>query len=561
MTAAAIKAVESRSKADFAPSDSSQSGEGDLEVDGTTVVVTGHLCEPKEGREFGFASTSGLEELLQKGCLICEIVDPATLDNSLKTVVLSDDSRYFPSLPTILIENITHKSSSDHLPDGIQSNNFVKSSNNIWEHSIQSSALKLEYSSKETSTVFPNVEGEATFARPLPESDAVNQLLDSENEGTISCDHEKSKNETNTRTFSNLDLDDEQQYVSSDTYELCFTRIDDTSKVICDQRYKTLKKPEKRFSERTTESAEHNSDKEPNGDGDKDFSYVDNAVPLILAENINKISSTETNDFSTESVTITTVPSGVNLHPDETSVCPSRKKGRYKRIFKLAPQFDRPRQIAVGIDEELFQDVNLLIVQEDSTNEETREKNQQTLGCPEPSNDEVVVESSLLDIKPLSCNDSKQLAEKSEDLSNNIVASPVQINPSASYEAPLPTDSQTVTDEKTSQMNTDEKREKTSLDVSSTQPDILHSVNVVVECFQDSSAECVQQINEMKKIKYCKTCDGQDSPNTKSSFLKLPLSLGFALQLVELFGSPGVPLGNYYFEKSTTPIIKAGNLI
>ncbi|XP_066476382.1 uncharacterized protein [Tiliqua scincoides] len=542
MKSAAIKEVENKSHDDFTPSDEnlSQSEGEDSEVDGTAAFVTGHLNEPKEGREFGSASDNRLKDELQKGSLISEMVDIPALDSSLNIDVLSGDSRCSLSLLSIPNENITEQSCSDHLSVGIASNIFMKNKNNIWTHSNQNSALKLEYNSKETFTVFPNMEGKATFARPFSESGAENKLLGNEKEGTISCEHETSKNERNARTFSSFELADKQACTSFEKHESWLA----WPEVIYDQRSKKLWRPKKVFSERTTESTDYKSDKEPKRDSDTDLVYAHNAVPLMLTDSIHKMSCSEIDDFSTESVAKATGPSDVNMHLGDTSMHPSRKKERCKRTFKLAPQFDIPRQIAVGIDKKLLQDVILFIEQEDSKKEKTLKKNKQALGyhgCPGPSG----YDASPLDIKPFLSNDSKQLAEESTDLSNNVPASPIQINTSASCNAPLSTEGQTVTVDKTNQLNKMEKWGKISLDVPTIQPDILHSVNVIAECLADSAAENIeqmQQINETKTKKYSQTDGGQDSPNTKSSFLKLPLSLGFALQLVELFGSPGVPL-------------------
>ncbi|XP_048790560.1 NEDD4-binding protein 2-like 2 isoform X3 [Lagopus muta] len=85
-----------------------------------------------------------------------------------------------------------------------------------------------------------------------------------------------------------------------------------------------------------------------------------------------------------------------------------------------------------------------------------------------------------------------------------------------------------------------------SSDVISSQPDILSSVQAVSEYAEDPSIleRCVANVHK---------ADGPEpsaaSPpafkqdvNMKTSFLGLPLSIGFAFQLVQLFGSPGLPL-------------------
>ncbi|XP_062471047.1 uncharacterized protein LOC134161841 [Pezoporus occidentalis] len=88
--------------------------------------------------------------------------------------------------------------------------------------------------------------------------------------------------------------------------------------------------------------------------------------------------------------------------------------------------------------------------------------------------------------------------------------------------------------------------EQVSSEVTNSRPDILSSVKVVSECSEDSSmlASCSESVQEADDTEPAEASQLKDNQhvNTAYSFLGLPLSLGFAFQLVQLFGSPGLPL-------------------
>ncbi|KFV87247.1 hypothetical protein N308_01820, partial [Struthio camelus australis] len=88
--------------------------------------------------------------------------------------------------------------------------------------------------------------------------------------------------------------------------------------------------------------------------------------------------------------------------------------------------------------------------------------------------------------------------------------------------------------------------EQASSEVTTSQPDILSSVKVVSEYPESSNmleacGENVHKADDPEPLEASQIEDKQDV-NMKRNFLGLPLSLGFAFQLVQLFGSPGLPL-------------------
>uniref|UniRef100_A0A8C3SCJ5 Uncharacterized protein n=1 Tax=Chelydra serpentina TaxID=8475 RepID=A0A8C3SCJ5_CHESE len=91
------------------------------------------------------------------------------------------------------------------------------------------------------------------------------------------------------------------------------------------------------------------------------------------------------------------------------------------------------------------------------------------------------------------------------------------------------------------------EREQFSSELTNSQPDILCSVKVTPDCptypnVFESCGEDMHKADESKPSHSSQIEANQDTLNTKSNFLGLPLSLGFAFQLVDLFGSPGFPL-------------------
>ncbi|XP_053165056.1 uncharacterized protein LOC128350654 isoform X3 [Hemicordylus capensis] len=565
MKGAAIKAMEKNSGVHLTPSDEpSQSGVEESEDDGKSEFETGYPNEPKEGGENGTVNDD-LKPELQKGkSLVPDSVDPETLDNSLKMYDVAGDAELSLSVPSVPNESITEQSFGDDWTDRIQSNIIVESKNNILERNKQSSTLKLDSSSKETSAALSNVKGKTTSTKTKSELGAESKQLDDVKEVTISCECKTStKNETNTWAFFSCDLADRQAHTSSDKTESCLTWSEGTSEVKYEQRPKKMRRPKQIFSEKIEQTDYTSKKLEREGNGEAlhgDNGITDFALPLPLTMNIQKLPRIEMGGFSTESVTSLETELLVNIHPSNVNIYSSRKKGRCKRIFKLAPNFDRPRQIAVRKDEKVLKDINLLMQQEETSNKVTREKNKQNLCCherPAPSSCNVIVESPPhFDVKSL-CNNSSQLAEESVDSLMTVAASPIKKSTPVPCEAPLPSEGQTVAFDQTVQINTVEMGGGKSPDVSTTQPDILHSVKETAECLANSAAENseqTQRIHETEPTKCSQIGDDQDPLNTKPYLVGLPLSLGFALQLVERFGSPGVPLDNLLPDDYVVPL-------
>uniref|UniRef100_A0A669R4W2 Uncharacterized protein n=1 Tax=Phasianus colchicus TaxID=9054 RepID=A0A669R4W2_PHACC len=233
---------------------------------------------------------------------------------------------------------------------------------------------------------------------------------------------------------------------------------------------------------------------------------------------------------------------------DAAPVAPKRK--RYRRIVNLAPKFNLPREIAGGM--EGGEEVPL---KGDGPSESVLEVEQKGflhqdrgLGCEQNlafqeyaapySGPEAPYSLPTPDVdSPLQAISYFHLGRSSPVPKYS--CSVCVISKAKEERAQTPRQHQAVG-------NKEGEGEQTSSDVISSQPDILSSVQDVSEYAEDPSIleKCVANVHK---------ADGPDpsaaSPpefkqdmNMKTSFLGLPLSIGFAFQLVQLFGSPGLPL-------------------
>ncbi|XP_044297560.1 uncharacterized protein LOC123029082 isoform X2 [Varanus komodoensis] len=544
MKGATIKAMEKKSNGQLTPSDEDTSqSEQDESEDSEKSVVTGHLNVPKDVGEDGSAIDNDLKPPeLQKGFLDSSMVDPITLGNSVKTdALVRINSQPLISLPSVPNENIHEQKYNDHLPDI-----FVESKSNILDCNSETS-LKMDHSGKENGACLSNMENKDTSPNVMPELGLERKLLSHE-EATIPHQHETSKNEKNTWAFFSFDSTDNQPPADSAKSESYLMWQEDTFNIIYEQRPKKIRRPKQVISGKTAELTDDKSNKEfRRGDAEmlceKD-GLTDCALPSPLTESIYNVPCIETNELPPESETKVSIPN------EARSLSSARKQRRCKRIFKLAPNFDIPRQIPARKDEAVLKYVHVLTEQEDISNEETGKENKQSLGCfecPSLSSHDVVVTSSHLDVELLCYNCSNQPTEQCQlmDFSAEAATVPIQICTSASCKASIPTEEQIVAFDQTLLVNTEKERMKIPPDASTTQPDILCSVKTITEYLTDPAAENlenIQQVNETENTKYSQIKEDKAHLNTKPNFLGLPLSQGFAVQLVELFGSPGIPL-------------------
>ncbi|KAL2310966.1 hypothetical protein Nmel_002650 [Mimus melanotis] len=214
------------------------------------------------------------------------------------------------------------------------------------------------------------------------------------------------------------------------------------------------------------------------------------------------------------------------------------KRRRYRRIVNLAPKFNLPRQIFghteggkdVPIREDIPQESVLEVRQEHFLSKNCGEAHEQ---------DHALQEYSLP-------------TPDADALLHNTYIHSGQCSPTSKYACRVCVDSKTKEEQATTLQPQQvvnkkvEEGEHISSEVSNDQPHILSSAQIISEYLEDSNAlaSCSENANgadDSKPAKASQLEDYQDA-DTKCNFLGLPLSLGFAFQLVQLFGSPGLPL-------------------
>uniref|UniRef100_A0A8C9F475 Uncharacterized protein n=1 Tax=Pavo cristatus TaxID=9049 RepID=A0A8C9F475_PAVCR len=229
-------------------------------------------------------------------------------------------------------------------------------------------------------------------------------------------------------------------------------------------------------------------------------------------------------------------------------VAPKRK--RYRRIVNLAPKFNLPRQIAGGTErgEEVPlkgdgpSESVLEVEQEGFLHQDCGLGHEQNLAFQEyaapysgpeapyslPTPD---VDSPLRAISYFPLGQSSPMPKYS--------CSVCVISRTKEERARTPRQQQAVG-------NKEGESKQTSSDVISSQPDILSSVKAVSEYAEDPSIleRCVANVHKADGLEPSEASPPafKQDVNMKASFLGLPLSIGFAFQLVQLFGSPGLPL-------------------
>lgn len=231
------------------------------------------------------------------------------------------------------------------------------------------------------------------------------------------------------------------------------------------------------------------------------------------------------------------------------------KRKRYRRIVNLAPKFNLPRQIAGstegGEEAPIKDDATQKSVLEEGQKikvlskdrGEQCERDRALQECSAPYSDTKASYSLptpdagalLHDISYIHSGQSSPVPEYS---------CRVCVVSRAKEEQARTLEQQQVVDKK------QDESQQVSSEVTNSQPDILSSVKVVSEYPEHSTmlASCGENVHEGDDPEPAEASQLEDNQDVdmKCSFLGLPLSLGFAFQLVQLFGSPGLPLGNTF---------------
>ncbi|XP_010137033.1 PREDICTED: uncharacterized protein LOC104488756, partial [Buceros rhinoceros silvestris] len=227
------------------------------------------------------------------------------------------------------------------------------------------------------------------------------------------------------------------------------------------------------------------------------------------------------------------------------------KRKRYRRIVNLAPKFNLPRQIAGSTE-----GGKEVPIEDDAAQKSVLEEGQKSVVLSKDRGEECEQDHALQEcsapysgtkathslptpgagalLNDISCIHSGQSSPVPEYSCRVCVASRTKEEQTRTLEQ------QQVVDKK------EDESEQVSSEATKSQPDILSSVKVVSEYPEDSAmlASCGENVHEGDDPEPAEASQLEDNQDVdvKCSFLGLPLSLGFAFQLVQLFGSPGLPL-------------------
>ncbi|XP_075775313.1 NEDD4-binding protein 2-like 2 isoform X4 [Pelodiscus sinensis] len=417
------------------------------------------------------------------------------LASPMKSDLLAEDGGPFLiNMTSAPNKNLIKHTLDNQVGDHNQNKNLMENESNSVDTNVDVSVVKTECNGIENSGVMLNNQNELTADQITCEPVLENKLLNVSNrkKETLALQHD----------FK--------------TSENCVVVTDSTIEQIHESNEELEKEPNLQTLNEESGSVTHGG------------------LQSLLIDKGHNISFIESGVTVSNCLTEVNVPNNV-----DTSV-PSKKKGRCKRIFNLAPNFHIPRQIAVSTKEKrkdvLLMDNHLSenvfeTEQERISNNDNRKKNEQNLEFQEHW---------------APCNNG--MTDSSLCLSKKAVSSPAQKFPSNFCKVSSTSKEQIITS-KQEKIHDKKKgeREQFSSDLANSQPDILCSVKVTSECPTDfnefeSYGENMHKADESESSQSSQIEDNEDPLNTKSNFLGLPLSLGFAFQLVELFGSPGFPL-------------------
>lgn len=549
-----------------ADQETSESEEEDSEEENRKSACTfnGDAGDPIGGCEDG--STGDVVEsiestnLKKEGFPVAVSETSATFDNPSKNNLLAEDKNpLLINSTSISNDNVTEHTADAQLTDENQNKILLEKESNSLKKNDQNSIITAEHSSDDYNTVMLNTEDKCKSGQitcgPKENLSHLYDLKESEtsivlSDKNINDKHisKSNRNYSNAWAFFSINLGDEQLQLDSDRQTSLSAWPESTHKFICEQRPKKVRTPKQTYSDNTVELAYHHSNEEiEKQSSQQTFNEEIVSVPRdslsSLIDRRDSISFQESQDTSTSSFH--------EVNSEYAPVVPKEKTR--KRILKLAPNFNIPRQIAVSTEEgqkdvplqhDRLSESILEMKQKKVFNKKNGERDDQIFkihGCqPSSNNDELIESSPNCYVKSLLPNTLYNHMGQSGASSFQKFPNSLCIVSSTTEEKIPPVKQQKICDKK------EGEQEQVSSEVTTSHPDILSSVKVISECSADCIMfeSCGNGIEKTEPPEVSQIEDKQDSLDAKSNVLDLPLSLGFAFQLVQLFGSPGVPLGN-----------------
>ncbi|XP_019380062.1 PREDICTED: NEDD4-binding protein 2-like 2 isoform X4 [Gavialis gangeticus] len=484
----------------------------------------------------------------------------ATFDNPSKNNLLAEDKNpLLINSTSISNDNITEHTADEQLTDENQNKTLLEKESNSLKINYQNSIIIAEHSSDDYNTVMLNTEDKCKSGQmtcePKENLSHLYDLKESEtsiilSDKNISDKHisKRNGNYSNAWAFFSINLGDEQLQLDSDRQTSLSAWPESTHKFICEQRPKKARTPKQTYSDNTVELPHHHSNEEMEKQSSQQtFNEEIVSVPhdslLSLIDRRDGISFEESQDTSTSI-----------FHEVNSKYAPVvPKKKTHKKILKLAPNFNIPRQIAVSTEEgqkdvplqhDCLSESILEIKQKKVFSKKNGERDDQIFKiheCQPSSNNDELIESSPNYVKSLLPNTLYNHMGQSGASSVQKFPNSLCIVSSTTEEEIPPVKQQKICDKK------EGEQEQVSSEVTTSHPDILSSVKVISDCSADcikfeSCGDGMHKIEKTEPPEASQIEDKQDSIDAKSNVLDLPLSLGFAFQLVQLFGSPGVPL-------------------
>ncbi|XP_068936442.1 uncharacterized protein [Petaurus breviceps papuanus] len=284
----------------------------------------------------------------------------------------------------------------------------------------------------------------------------------------------------------------------------------------------------------------------------------ENPLQALMEENADMLRNkelTSSPNKSTDLIPFIETETNV-LRSNLPEICAQRKtsavitkKGRPRRIFNLAPNFHLPRQAVVSVknrdtlltDSHTFK--NVLVIENDRIPEVNHEEKNKPEGMTVQNNSLQFNQDYPIDLA------STPGEFQSHDVSFSQLRQTLCLPQRAVLKVLFASDKRILTFKSQTVGNRLNEVDLISLETSNHKPDIVLSAKVSSEhpgfdfdIFSGSFGASVHKRNESESSQCVQAEDSQDSLSVVPNSFGLPLSQRFAFQLVNLFGSPGVPI-------------------
>ncbi|XP_019385637.1 PREDICTED: NEDD4-binding protein 2-like 2 isoform X2 [Crocodylus porosus] len=335
----------------------------------------------------------------------------ATFDNPTKNNLLAEDKNpLLINSTSISNDNITEHTADEQLTDENQNKILLEKESNSLKINDQNSIIIAEHSSDDYNTVMLNTEDKCKSGQMTCEpNENLSHLYDLKESETSIVLSDKNINDkyiskrngnySNVWAFFSINLGDEQLQLDSDRQTSLSAWPEGTHEFICEQRPKKARTPKQTYSDNTVELPHHHSNEEM----EKQSSHQTFNEEIVSVPHDSLLSLIDRRDTSTSIFH--------EVNSEYAPVVP--KKKTRKKILKLAPNFNIPRQIAVSTEEgqkdvplqhDCLSESILETKQKKDFSKKNGERDDQIFKvheCQPSSNNDELIESSPNDVKSL----------------------------------------------------------------------------------------------------------------------------------------------------------------